>query len=389
MPASVTGLLFSLCLDWKKPDTPGSQMGRSEATWKLSDLELGATVGVGSFGRVRVAKVKDSPETTPMALKITHKATLIKKKMVTQIKDEIKVLRMVNHPFLVRLRACWQDERSMYMLMDFVNGGELSTVIKKWNIPQMQGQLWVAELILAIEHMHSKKVAHRDVKPENVLLDRLGHLVLTDFGFAKVADPLLWTKCGTYEYMAPEVVQRTGHGCAVDWWALGVLTYVLFACDMPFHADTKEGTYKKIVKGEYSIPRHLPAEVQDLIRNLLKERSQRLGCMEEGVAGIKKHPWFSTIDFDEVLHQRVPSLCRPRVSSAEDTSRFKTHSESDFDDPPALSVEQQALFDFDVCEGRTSWDESSERFLPGYGCCSIGGRKQDLVEFAEVNHSCS
>jgi len=249
----------------------------------------------------------------------------------------------------------------------------------------------MAEVVLAIEHVHSKHIVHRDIKLENTLLDIEGHLRLTDFGFAKVVETRLWTFCGTPAYMAPEVIQKTGHGCGVDWWALGILTYAVLAGSMPFEADTTMSIYEKIVKGEYSTPSQFTAKANNLISKLLKDKSQRLGCTKEGVAGIKKHDWFSTIDFNQVFHRRVPSSCRPNVSSAEDTSRFNKFPENRDSDLQSVSVEQQALFNFDFCEHRTSGDVAFERIPPsalvGWGCCNSHGCKRELLEFAEVIHS--
>jgi protein kinase A/protein kinase X len=353
----------------------------------LSGLELGATVGVGGTGRVRMVKAKDRPEAAPMALKIQHKATVIKKNQVNYVKDEMKLLSTFDHPFVVKLHECWQDQTSIYMLMDFVNGGDLFSASHKWKISEKEAQLWTAELVLAIEYLHSKDVAHRDIKPENTLVDNEGHLRLTDFGFAKVVKTRLWTLLGTPMYVAPEMIQKVGHGCGVDWWSLGVVTYEILAGMAPFRADTTKGIHEKILKGEYHTPSHFTAKAKDLIRKLLRDRSRRLGCMKEGAAEIKKHEWFSTVDFNEVFHRRVPSSYNPKVISADDTSQFDKYPESDDGHLSALSVDQQAWFDSDFCERRTSGDAGSERTPPsalvGWGFCSSHAGRHDLRELAE------
>jgi len=293
-------------------------------------------------------------------LKILHKAQMVKKGQVDHIKNEMTVLSTVDHPFIVKFQACWQDQKSIYMLMDFINGGELFSAIREWKIPEKQAQLWIAEMVLAIEYLHSKDVAHRDIKPENALLDNEGHLRLTDFGFAKVVETCLWTLCGTPEYTAPEVIRGKGHGCGVDWWALGILTYEVLAGFAPFRADTMSGIHEKILLGKYTIPSYFSHECKSLIKGLLQGRSRRLGCTHEGAKGIKTHAWFGTVDFSEVLYRRAPSSYIPSVSSLEDTSQFKKYRDSVDDDLPTLSAEQQALFDFDFCERRTSGVEISE-----------------------------
>mmetsp|Transcript_95676 Transcript_95676/g.270729 ORF Transcript_95676/g.270729 Transcript_95676/m.270729 type:complete len:365 (-) Transcript_95676:226-1320(-) len=353
LPASVVGLFIDLEQECRGSD--GYKTAHFKGSWKLSDLELGATVGVGNFGRVRVAKAKDSPKTAPMALKILHKQKVIKMNQVDHVKNEIQVLSVIDHPFIVKLQACWQDQKSIYMLMDFVNGGELFSVIqRKRRLPEEQARLWVAEVVLAFEYLHSMDIAYRDLKPENTLIDTEGHLRITDFGFAKVVETRLWTLCGTPEYLAPEVIQTKGHGCGVDWWALGILVYELLAGKAPFTASTAVGIYEKVLKGEYRTPGHFSPAAKDLIRKLLREKVQRLGCMKEGAAGIRAHQWFRIIDFDEVLHRRVPGSYIPKVSSAEDTSQFDKYPDSSSGELPPLSAEQQALFDFDFSERRRS-----------------------------------
>jgi len=349
LPASVAGLFIDLKQDC------GYETSHIKGSWELSDLELGATVGVGNFGRVRVAKAKGRPKTPPMALKILHKQKVIKMNQVDHVKNELEVLSSIDHPFIVKLQACWQDQKSIYMLMDFVNGGELFSVIqKKRRIPEEQARLWIAEVVLAFEYLHSIHVAYRDLKPENTLLDTEGHLRLTDFGFAKVVETRLWTLCGTPEYLAPEVIQTKGHGCGVDWWALGILIYEVLAGNAPFTASTAMGIYDKVVRGEYRTPGHFSPSAKDLIKKLLMEKAFRLGCMKEGSAGVKAHQWFSTIDFNEVFHRRVSGSYVPKVSSAEDTSQFDKYPESNGGDLLALSAEQQALFNFDFGDRRSS-----------------------------------
>jgi serine/threonine protein kinase len=377
--------LASIMLDLLPASVVGLFSSSGQDCVALSDLKLGATVGVGGFARVRVAKAKDHPEAAPMALKIQHKATLIKRNHVDSVKAEVELLRTFDHPFIVKLHSCWQDLKSIYMLMDFVNGGELFSVIHKCTISEEEAQLWTAELALAIEYLHSKDVVHRDIKPENTLVDNEGHLRLTDFGFAKVVKTRLWTLCGTPMYVAPEVILQTnGYGCGVDWWSLGVVTYEILTGFAPFRADTISGIHEKILKGEFSTPSHLTAEATDLIRKLLTGTSQRLGCTKEGVAGIKKHAWFSTVDFNDVLHRRVPSSYIPKVTSAEDTSQFDKYPENDEADLPPLSVDQQALFNFDCCERRSTVSEWIPSLaLVGWGCCSSQVGKHNLLEFAE------
>ena len=158
-------------------------------TLHLSDFDLRATVGTGTFGRVRIVKLKGSISRTPFALKMLKKSEVIRLKQVEHVKSEKDILMMIDHPFIVTLVAAFQDEKRLYMLMEFVNGGELFSYLRKQGRLSVDAaRFYAAEIVLAFSYLHERNIVYRDLKPENLLIDSQGHIKITDFGFAKVIE---------------------------------------------------------------------------------------------------------------------------------------------------------------------------------------------------------
>ncbi|CAE7663497.1 PRKX [Symbiodinium pilosum] len=318
--------------------------------WAFTDFELKDTVGKGTFSRVRVVKMKASQERTPMALKILRKGDVIRLKQVEHVKAEKQIMSMIEHPFIVNLLGAFQDERRLFMLLEYVNGGELFSYLRReGRLPNDHVRFYSGEIVLAFGYLHSLHVVYRDLKPENALLDFEGHIKLTDFGFAKVVEERTWTLCGTPEYLAPEMIQSKGHGKGVDWWALGVLLFEMLAGYPPFYDENPFGIYQKVLQGRVDFPRHFDVKAKDLIRRLLTaDRTKRLGCLK-GVEDLKKHKWYKGMDWDLLLTRSVTPPFRPPVQSEDDTSMFDRYPESTEASAPAISAKEQESFqEFDT-----------------------------------------
>jgi len=315
--------------------------------WTFDDFDLRATVGTGTFGRVRVVKIKGSTDRTPMALKIMKKSEVIRLKQVEHVKDEKQILAMIEHPFTVNLLLTFQDERRLFMLMEYVNGGELfSHLRKEGRLPDSHAKFYAGEVVLAFQYLHSMHIVYRDLKPENLLIDCEGHMKITDFGFAKVVEDRTWTLCGTPEYLAPEIIQSKGHGQAVDWWALGILMFEMLAGYPPFYDENPFGIYQKVLAGRIEFPRHIDPKAKDLIKRLLAyDRAKRFGCLKNGAEDIKKHKWYKLMDWDMLLSRNLPPPFVPAVNAADDTSMFDQYPESTEASAPPISAKDQALFD--------------------------------------------
>eukprot|EP00930_Biecheleria_cincta_P060507 TRINITY_DN46144_c0_g1_i1.p1 TRINITY_DN46144_c0_g1~~TRINITY_DN46144_c0_g1_i1.p1 ORF type:complete len:373 (-),score=61.20 TRINITY_DN46144_c0_g1_i1:42-1160(-) len=322
--------------------------------WAFSDFDLRDTVGTGTFGRVRVVKIKGSQDRTPMALKILKKHEIIKLKQVEHVKSEKQILAMIDHPFIVNLLTTFQDDRRLFMLLEYVNGGELFSYLRKeGRLSNDSARFYAGEIILAFQYLHTMHIVYRDLKPENLLIDCEGHLKLTDFGFAKVVEDRTWTLCGTPEYLAPEIIQSKGHGKAVDWWALGVLIFEMLAGYPPFFDENPFGIYQKVLACRLDFPRHFDVKAKDLIKRLLTpDRAKRYGCLKAGAEDLKKHKWYKGMDWDLLLSRSVQPPYIPIVRSPDDTSMFDSYPESAEGSSPAVSPKDQENFEgFDATAG--------------------------------------
>jgi hypothetical protein len=263
---------------------------KTKISFSIGDLVLSTTVGTGTFGRVRVVQFK--PTRDWYALKIMKKSEILRLSQLDHILSEVKILSTTSHPFIVNLLGMQFDEKRLYLLFEYVPGGELFSYLRReGKFSESSSQFYAAEILLAFEHLHKSKIVYRDLKPENLLLTKKGHIKITDFGFAKVVQDRTYTLCGTPEYLAPEIIQSKGHDTGVDWWALGILIFEMLAGFPPFFDESAYGIYQKILAGKIEWPRHFSSDAKDLVKRLLtSDKSRRLGCQANGAQDIKDHP---------------------------------------------------------------------------------------------------
>jgi protein kinase X len=173
---------------------------------------------------------------------------ILRLKQLDHIKSEVKILSTISHPFIVNLHGHTQDDRRIYLLFEYVPGGELFSYLRReGRFANDHARFYAAQISLAFDYLHSMNIVYRDLKPENLLLNAKGHMKITDFGFAKVVEDRTWTLCGTPEYLAPEIIQSKGHNKSVDWWAIGILIYEMLAGYPPFYDESPFGIYQKIL----------------------------------------------------------------------------------------------------------------------------------------------
>jgi len=302
----------------------------------LSDFELMDTLGTGSFGRVRLVKFLQAPTGTPIyyALKILKKSEVIYLKQVEHVKTEKKLLEQIMHPFIVNLMGAFQDEKNLYLMMEYIIGGEFFSHLRKaGRFPNDTSKFYAAQITLVFEYLHGMQILYRDLKPENLLLTSEGNCKVTDFGFAKRVEYRTWTLCGTPEYLAPEIILSKGHGKAVDWWALGILMYEMLAGYPPFYDEDPLGIYQKILEGKIKFPWHFDRHSKDLIKKLLTaDLTKRLGNLKAGADDIKKHKWFMATATEEywkdVEQKKLPPPIKPDVQSDFDTANFEKYPDS-------------------------------------------------------------
>jgi protein-serine/threonine kinase len=283
----------------------------------LDDFQLLKVIGKGSYGKVMLVKC-DKAGGQIFAMKMLRKENVVKRNQVEHTRAERNVLETAQHPFIVNLMYAFQTPKKLYFVLEFCPGGELFFHLSRTGrFSEGRARFYTCELLLAIQYMHSLNIIYRDLKPENVLLDAEGHAKLTDFGLSKegIEDNFsAKSMCGTPEYLAPEILDKKGHGKAVDWYSLGALTYEMLTGLPPYYTRDREKLFDRIRRAELSYPTYVTPVAQDLLkRMLLRNPEQRLGGMKGGGEDIKVHGFFSTIDWAMVYKKAIPC---PFVPSA-------------------------------------------------------------------------
>lgn len=294
----------------------------------LDKFDVGVTLGTGSFGRVKFARHKD--DGTVWAIKMLKKAEVIRLQQVDHMISEKTILAALDHPFIVKFAGTFQDTRYLYMVLEYVVGGEFFTHLRTvQRLENNQAKFYAAQVTLIFEYLHSQDFIYRDLKPENLLLDKGGYLKITDFGFAKRVAFKTYTLCGTPEYIAPEVLLNKGHGKGVDWWTLGILMYEMIVGQPPFVDDDPMEIYQQIVAGKLTFPRFIDPKAKSLIKKLLvADLTKRYGCLKGGALDCKNHKWYKGLDWNLLVAREISPPIIPDVKSDDDTSNFDPYPDS-------------------------------------------------------------
>ncbi|XP_030947289.1 CBL-interacting serine/threonine-protein kinase 8-like isoform X1 [Quercus lobata] len=259
---------------------------------KVGKYEVGRTIGEGTFAKVKFAQNTETGES--VAMKILDRNTIIKHKMMEQIKREISIMKLVRHPYVVRLHEVLASRTKIYIILEYITGGELfDKIIHQGRLSEAESRRYFQQLIDGVGYCHSKGVYHRDLKPENLLLDSLGNLKISDFGLSALPEQgvsLLRTTCGTPNYVAPEVLSHKGYdGAVADVWSCGVILYVLMAGYLPFDELDLTTLYSKIDKAEFSCPSWFPVAAKSLIHRILDPNPETRITIEQ----IRNDEWFN------------------------------------------------------------------------------------------------
>lgn len=351
----------------------------------LEDFHTVKVIGKGAFGEVRLVQKRDTGKI--YAMKTLLKSEMYKKDQLAHVKAERDVLADADSPWVVSLYYSFQDKLYLYLIMEFLPGGDLMTMLIKWQIfTEDVTRFYIAECVLAIEAIHKLGFIHRDIKPDNILIDRRGHIKLSDFGLSTgfhkthdsnyykkllaqepvapasgrntvTVDPIsltmtnrqqmqTWRKSrrlmaystvGTPDYIAPEIFVNKGYGQECDWWSLGAIMFECLVGWPPFCSETPAETYRKIINWRQTLqfPEdvHLSPEAQDLILRLLTDADHRLGC--HGADEIKRHPFFRGVNWDMIRQVEAPFI--PKLRSITDTRFFPTDELQNVPDSPALA----------------------------------------------------
>lgn len=258
---------------------------------KVGKYEIGRTIGEGTFAKVKFAQNTETGES--VAMKILDRSTIIKHKMADQIKREISIMKLVRHPYVVRLHEVLASRTKIYIILEFITGGELfDKIVHHGRLSEAEARRYFQQLIDGVDYCHSKGVYHRDLKPENLLLDSLGNMKISDFGLSALPEQgvsMLRTTCGTPNYVAPEVLSHKGYnGAPADVWSCGVILYVLMAGYLPFDELDLTTLYSKIDKADFSCPAWFPVGAKSLIQRILDPNPEHRITIEQ----IRNDEWF-------------------------------------------------------------------------------------------------
>lgn len=263
-----------------------------EGSVLMQKFELGKLLGKGTFAKVYHAR--NIKTEMSVAIKVIDKMKILKAGMMDQIKREISVMKLVRHPNVVQLFEVMGSKSKIYIVMEYVKGGELFNKMAKGKLREGVARKYFQQLISGVDFCHSRGVYHRDLKPENLLLDENGNLKISDFGLSALAeskrqDGLLHTACGTPAYVAPEIISKKGYdGAKSDIWSCGVILFVLLAGYLPFHGTNLMEMYRKIKQGEFVFPNWISSDVRELISKILDPQASTRISM----SNIMRNPWF-------------------------------------------------------------------------------------------------
>jgi len=333
--------------------TRANDLGSGEDVW--GTFEKIQIIGTGAFGAVVLCKKTQMPDKDKhFAVKVVSMRHVIDSRQIPNLINEKRILSSLNyqeaHPFIVQLQSqyCYKDNTFLYMALEYVQGGEMFSYINSHGqLSESQARFYAAQVLLVFRYLHELGIIYRDLKPENLLIDRYGYIKVTDFGFAKKLNrgEMTCSLVGTPDYMAPEILSVEYYNKSVDYWALGVLIYEMCQGHGPFFAEDTAEIYERIREAHVYLPHSFSSGLKallvgdendevDLRKGLLvADVTLRLGCMFNEAKDIMEHEWFTAIDFDELYNKSMPPPWVPGDTTADDGdfSHFTDFIDNDLD----------------------------------------------------------
>ena len=310
----------------KKMDTK-DDFQNSILKLSYSDFQHLKLLGRGSFGEVLLVRLKANKKL--YAMKILDKNILKQRKQQIHTKTERDLMVKINCPFIVNIKSAFQDEFKLYIVSEFLQGGDLFFHLhekKNTVFPEEKAKFYVMELVIALDFLHKNNMVYRDLKPENILLDSQGHIKLTDFGLSKIFEnenDKAFTVCGTPQYLAPEILLKKGYDKSVDWWSLGCVLYEMLYCRLPFKFKKGQKISLSIYKEEIPFDKKISEDAKDFISNLLIfEPKSRLGYGTNGAENIKNHKFFKGINWNDVWDKKLEPPFVPKLKDEQDLKYF-------------------------------------------------------------------
>lgn len=303
-----------------------NEENKNKITLCVQDFEMIKLLGTGSFGKVILVKCKYNNQI--YAMKVLKKEYVKKRKQEDHTKTERNILAKIKYPFIVFLYFAFQDDKQLYFITEFAQGGELFYHLKKERFfDNEKTKFYIAEIVLALGFLHKNNFLYRDLKPENILLDKNGHVKLTDFGLSKVllekTNDRAYTICGTPQYLAPEIVKCKGYDKTVDWWSLGVLMYEMLSGRLPLKIPKGKPLDYSYYKQKIYMPNNFTEDAKQILSELLSvEPKKRLGYGPDGLKNIKKHPYFKEIDWEKLEKREILPPFVPKIKNDTDVGYF-------------------------------------------------------------------
>ena len=346
---------------------PGGESSLNQENIKLSynDFKPLKLLGTGSFGRVLLVRFKSN--NTLYAMKILRKDQIKLKHQEEHTKTERDLMVKINNPFIVNIKFAFQDESKLYIVSDFMQGGDMFYHLhSQKKFEEKKAKFYTIELILGLEFLHKNNMIYRDLKPENILMDSNGHIKISDFGLSKILDSpdeKTFTLCGTPQYLAPEIIKKKGYDKTVDWWSLGCFLYEMITGYLPFYIPKGN----KINPKTYEEPLRFPPDVNPVVINLINQLltvnpKKRLGYGEEDATKIKQHDFFKEVDWDKYWNKEIEPPFLPEFNDEEDLRYF----DKMFTDEP-VNNDRPTVYsrprDFSVYKGFTYITNSVQKDL--------------------------
>jgi len=295
----------------------------NEKKVSMESFELLKVLGRGAFGKVVLCREKSTR--SMYAMKILKKSAVFQKNEVEHTLTENRVLQTIRHPFIVGLKYSFTTDDRLCFVTEYVSGGELFVHLKNEKnkrFSECKTRFYAAEIVLALGYLHQRGIIYRDLKLENLLLDKNGHIKMVDFGLSKdeiFGNKMTNTFCGTPSYLPPEVIRKMLYGRQVDWWGLGVVMFELLTGFLPFYAEERKMMYLQIVTEKTRFPRHVSQEARDIISRLLdKNPDRRLGSSKDADE-VMEHPFFSDINWTDLGRKRITPPFKPELRDELDT----------------------------------------------------------------------
>jgi serine/threonine protein kinase len=280
---------------------------------KLNEYDIGDIIKIFPLGRMKVARSRRTNEL--IVIKMLNKSKIINSKQLPHISNEFNILPNLVHPSIISFLNSTHDEKYIYFAFEFISGGDLFTLLKvENNLSLEKAQFYAGQIVFVLDYLHSKNIIYRNLKPENILINKNGYIKIADFQLAKVIGDRTYTMCGTPGYMAPEIILNKGYGLSVDWWAFGIVLYEMICGIDPFSDEEPLKIYENILTGKIKFSSDFDDKSKSLIKHLLEpDLSKRYGNLNNGVDDIKNHAFFRSMNWDKLLRQEIEPPFIPKI----------------------------------------------------------------------------